>query len=86
LKGSDYPVGTRASINGQVAGDQTYNEFLRKQDASFQDDVLGVTKARLFRKGELPVDRFVDNKGREYTLDELKRRESEAWKKAGLAA
>lgn len=78
------PEGTRASLNGQVPASTTYNEWLRKQPVSVQNEVLGETKARLFRKGELPVDRFVDRQGNEYTLDELRRRESEAFERAGL--
>lgn len=86
LNVDDAPKAARASMNGQVAGDLTYNDWLKKQPADLQDDVLGKQKARLFRKGGLSVDRFVDRKGREYTLDQLKRREADAWEKAGLAA
>lgn len=75
----------RASMNGEVPGDLSYSDWLRRQPKAFQDEVLGTTKAALFRKGELPLDRFVDLRtGREYTLDELRQRESEAWMKAGL--
>jgi SPP1 gp7 family putative phage head morphogenesis protein len=81
FSGGDLPVGTRASMNGQVAGDVTYNDWLRRQPVEFQDDVLGVAKARLFRQGGLTLDRFVDRAGREYTLDELRRREAAAWER-----
>jgi hypothetical protein len=30
------------------------------------------------------MDRFVDRSGHEYTLDELRRREAEAFEKAGI--
>jgi hypothetical protein len=62
----------------------TYGDWLRRQSAAVQDDVLGKSKGVLFRRGELPIDRFTDKSGAEYTLDELKRREAEAWEKAGL--
>lgn len=78
------PAGTRASMNGQVAGDLTYGEWLRRQSAEFQDEVLGKTKGALFRRGGLDVKAFVNNRGDEYTLDELRRREAEAFEKAGL--
>jgi SPP1 gp7 family putative phage head morphogenesis protein len=81
----DLPPGTRASMNGQVPGDMTYQQWLKTQPAEVQDDVLGKTKADLFRKGDLPLDRFVDD-GRTLTLDELRRKETEAFAKAGLAA
>lgn len=80
------PVGTRASMDGQIAADLTYSDWLRKKPASFQDEILGKTKAKLFRDGEISLDRFVDKTGREYTLDELRRREKAAFEKAGLAA
>ena len=84
LSGPDLPPATRASMNGQVAADLSYGDWLLKQPASVQDEVLGVAKGRLFRRGELPIDRFVDESGRSYTLDELRRRESAAWRRAGL--
>lgn len=75
----------RSSLDGGVPAKTTYGEWLRKQPVAFQDDVLGTSKGKLFRDGKLPMDRFVDmQSGREFTLDELKRREAEAWAKAGL--
>ena len=72
--------GTRASMNGQVPADQDYDGWLRKQPSEFQDDILGKAKGELFREG-VKVDRFVDRSGREYTLDELRRREADAWQR-----
>lgn len=77
----DQPKSTRASMNGQVAGDLTYDAWLRKQPREFQDGVLGVAKADLFRAG-LTMDRYVTRAGDEYTLAELKQREAETWAKA----
>lgn len=82
----EVPAGTRASMDGQVPADMTYGQWLARQPAAVQDDILGATKGKLFRDGGLTVDRFVDRAGREYTLDELKRRERGAFRKAGLAA
>ena len=80
----DVQESTRASMNGQIAGKTDYSDFLRNESRSFQDDVLGVKKAKLFRDGNLHVDRFTDTKGRSYTLDELRKREPEAWKATGF--
>lgn len=77
----DLPASTRASMNGQVAGDLTYDAWLRKQPRAFQDEVMGKAKADLFRAG-LTQDRFVSRAGLEYTLDELKSREAETWARA----
>jgi SPP1 gp7 family putative phage head morphogenesis protein len=84
LKVDDVPEGTRASMDGQVPQGMSYSDWLRTKSAAFQDDVLGPTKGKLFRKGELTLDRFIDTTGREYTLDELRKRDAEAFRKAGL--
>lgn len=84
LKGRDLPSGTRASMDGQVAEDLTYDGWLRKKPAAFQDEILGQAKGRLFRAG-LKMDRFVSRTGDEYTLDELKQREADLWQKANLS-
>jgi hypothetical protein len=67
-----------------VAASVTYQDWLKRQPKEVQDDILGVSKAQLFRKGDLPLDRFVDRAGHEYTLDELRQRESEVFQKAGI--
>ncbi len=47
--------------------------------------MLGPTKAKLFRDGDLTLAKFVDAKtGRSFTLDELRKKESAAWMRAGL--
>ncbi len=66
--------GTRASSGGQVDASKTYNSWLKDQSVEFQNDVLGVSRARLFRKG-MHVDKFVDDMGRTLTLAEIKERE-----------
>lgn len=76
--------GTRASMNGQVPADLTYADWLKTQPANVQDDVLGVMRARLYRKGKLPITKFVNHKGQLYSLAELQERDAEAFKLAGL--
>lgn len=79
------PAGTRASMNGQVPANMTYPEWLKKQSREFVEDVLGKTKAKLFLEGNLKIERFVDmGRGREYTIEELRKREAAAFKRAGL--
>lgn len=79
------PEGTRASMDGQVPESLKYGEWLKRQPRSFQDDVLGPTKAQLFRKGGLTVDKFVDEQlGRGYTLKELRTKYPKAFTQAGL--
>jgi SPP1 gp7 family putative phage head morphogenesis protein len=63
--------GTRASMNGQVPAKMKYGEWLKTQPKSFQNEVLGRRKAELFRRGNVPVSRFIDNKLRPLTLRQL---------------
>lgn len=72
-------------LTGPVAATTNYQEWLSRQSAAFQDDVLGPTRGALFRKGHLTLDKFVNySTGREWTLAELARRELEAFREAGL--
>lgn len=64
----------------------TYNEWLKKQSFKDQVEILGPTRAALFKTGGLSLDRFVDSAGRTYTLDELRKRDLAAFKKAGITA
>ena len=65
---------------GRTSADVNYQDFLRRQPAKFQDEVLGSTKGKLFRRGDVELDRFVnDRTGRAYSLTEIQRREPEAW-------
>lgn len=75
----DLPESTRASMDGQVPSKTTYQEWLKKQSVERQNEVLGVTKAKLFREGNLPIDKFVSPAGHVYTLDELKIRNAKQY-------
>lgn len=77
----ELPEGTRASLDGQVPASETYQTWLEKQPASVQDDILGPTKAQLFREGGVTLDRFVDSNNRSLTLDQLREREAAAFAK-----
>lgn len=78
------PVSSRASSNGQVPGNLTFAEWLKTQSADVQEDVLGKSGARLFRKGGVNLDGFVDKSGRPFTLEELRRRNADAFRRAGI--
>lgn len=71
LVGQTDILGDRASAVGPVPAKTTYSEWLLGQSVQVQNDVLGIERARLFRKSQLTLDRFVDETGRYYTLDEL---------------
>ena len=59
----------RASKNGYVDADITFDDWLKEQDAKTQKDVLGATRYKLFQQG-VKINQFVDN-GRVLTIDEL---------------
>lgn len=66
--------GQRASKDGPVSNQLTYGGWLKKQPDEFVDDVLGPTRAKLFREGKVKIDQFVDDSGRTLTLDQLRQR------------
>lgn len=72
IDAEDAPPPMRAALDGEVAGTETYNTWLRKQPRDFIEDVLGVEKAQLYISGKLPLDKFINASGRELTLSELK--------------
>ncbi len=80
----EIPDSTRASMNGQVPSDITYNEWLKKQPADIQEIALGKTRAKLFRAGGLDVQNFVNQNRVQFTLADLRKREAGAFSKAGL--
>lgn len=63
---------TRENV-GTVSGNMNYDQWLRKQPESFQNDVLGGPRADLFRNG-LTMDQYVDVQGRQLTIAELRDR------------
>jgi SPP1 gp7 family putative phage head morphogenesis protein len=78
------PAGKRAAIDGQVPGSVTYGQWLKNQPVYVQESVLGVTKAKLFRDGKLPIERFVGADLKPLTLDQLRELEKSAFERAGL--
>lgn len=69
---------------GTVPASTDYQTFMSRQGASFQDEVLGRTKGRLFREGGMKLDHFVDRAGNELTLSQLAATRPEAFRRAGL--
>lgn len=82
-KAASIRANTRSSMNGQVPDKETYDTWLRKQPDEFITETLGPTKAQLFTRGDITLDRFVEEPtGRSYTLDEIKRLNEQTWMKA----
>lgn len=86
LSSDEIDKGTQASMDGYVAADIDYSDWLRNKPASFQDEVLGPTRGKLFRDGKVDIDKFTNNKGKVYTLDQLQKRDADLFERVGIAA
>lgn len=72
-------------LTGSAPASTTYSAFLSRQSRDFQEEVLGVTKARLFREGGLTdLGKYVTRSGQELTLSQLAQKERAAFVRAGL--
>ena len=69
---------------GQLPVEVRFEDFLRRQSAKFQDEYLGSTRGALFRRGKLPLDKFIDKTGKRYNLNQLRSREASAFREANL--
>jgi len=69
----ELPKGTRASMDGQVAADTTFADFLKRKGERMQNQILGPTRAQLWRDGKLKLEDFINADGSVLTLDELRK-------------
>lgn len=67
----DVPLATRASMDGAIPGDITFDRFLKGKSKTFQDELLGPGRARLWRNGDITLTQLVDFRGNPLTLDQL---------------
>lgn len=74
IDADDLPPQTRASMDGQVAADMTFEQWLAKKPAAQQDAILGAGRADLWRSGKITFRDLLDGNGRELSLDELRAR------------
>ena len=73
-------------LTGQVPAKVTYQEWLTRQSAEFQNDVLGTARGKLFRDGGLTLKQFVNPKGKLISLRELIIKENAAFTRAGIGS
>lgn len=70
----EIPESTRASMDGQVPGDMSFDEWLKEKDEKdqgFAENMMGVNKARLWREGAITLQDLVNDRGTEKTLKEI---------------
>lgn len=64
---------TRASMDGSVAADLTFDQFLKNKPPEFADKMLGKGRAELWRSGKITLNQLLDQRGNPLTLEQLKR-------------
>jgi hypothetical protein len=70
----ELPPGTRASMNGQIAVDAKFEDWLGKRTKAQQNEMLGPGRADLWRDGKITFRDLLDANGRPLTLAELRER------------
>ncbi len=65
------PTSTRASADGQIAADTTFDGFLKRKGKAYQDRVLGEGRADLWREGKITLRDLVNGDGRPLSVAEL---------------
>lgn len=85
LDGDPNLSGTRASLDGQVPQETTYADWIKRQPYSRQVEVLGETRAKLLRDGDLALEDMYSQRGQYLTLAQLKEKNAAAFKRAGLS-
>lgn len=69
----EVPKGTQSSMNGQVAADIGYQQWLKGRPKSFQKQVLGPSKFKLFEQGKLQLTDLISAQtGKPLTVEQLK--------------
>ncbi|NNI58317.1 phage head morphogenesis protein, partial [Pasteurella multocida] len=68
----EIPESTRASMDGQVKANITYEDWLKNKTKAQQDEILGKGKADLWRNGVITFRDMLDQSGRPLTLKELR--------------
>lgn len=66
------PSAVRASMDGEVAGDWSYQDWLKSQTDEEQREILGPGRYKLWKAGKLTLSQLVDQHNRPLTLKELK--------------
>lgn len=65
---------TRSSMDGQVARDLTFSDWLKTKSDSFANKLLGPTRADMWREGKLKLTDLTDQTNRPMTIEELERK------------
>lgn len=69
---------------GQIDAGTDMDKWMRSQPDWFIESSLGKTRAKLLKDGKMSIKKFTDATGQSINLDELRRLDAEAFKRAGL--
>lgn len=64
-------VSTRASVDGQISAGTTFDDFLKRKGKVFQDEILGLGRAQLWRDKKITLQQLLDLQGNPLSLAEL---------------
>lgn len=67
----NFPPMTRASLDGQIPGNITFDKWLRTKTQAFQIELLGRARAKLWAQNKITLNQLVDMRGNPLTVDEL---------------
>lgn len=71
-KMKEVPPSTQESMDGQVADDLTYEQWLKGQSTEVQKEVLGPTRWQMWQDGEITsLTQLIDQQGNPLTIEEL---------------
>lgn len=69
---------------GTIPAKVPYSDWIKRQPAEFQNQTLGVTRAKLLRGGKIEIEEFTTTQGNRITLDQLANSNPTAFMAAGL--
>lgn len=69
--GAALPEKLKKRLDGKPPGDITFDQWLRGKSKSFQIKLLGPSRARLWRSGDITLTQLVDMRGNPLTLEQL---------------
>lgn len=67
----DFDESTRASMDGQVSGSMTFEDWFEALDAARQEAILGKGRYELYKSGKISFSDLVDQNGRGLTVEAL---------------
>src|SRR5690606_23530986 len=71
-------------LSSEIPDILNYEEWLATLPVAEQIEILGPSRHKLWSAGRLTLDRFVNDFGKSYTLDQLRERDAAAFARAGL--